>query len=323
MANITVFGGSSAVPAFAQKAIISNLEAVKIGGGYPVISLKGKVFTFRDGEESRLITEPDDPAVPARSLELVILDIGPSSDRKINAKVWYAKAFEEGGNAKPDCYSNDGIEPAADSADKQANKCALCEKNVFVEGKGTACSSSKRLAVATADALDKPMLLRVPATSLAPLGEYLKWMKTAGIQHSAHIVTKVGFDYSVAHQKLTFKGLGWAQSDPTEFISTDTVAYITGKKEMPKAEVVHEEPFETPKPTFAEPKAEAAKPAAKKEKPAPAPKADDEDDLPTTPKVKTEIKVEEPAKPAVKTEPVVAADAALEAALDDLDFDDM
>ena len=62
-----------------------------------------------------------------------------------------------------------------------------------------------------------------------------------------------------------------------------------------------------------EPKAE---PAPKKAKPAPV--AED-DDLPTTPKVKTEIKVEASAP---KAEPVVATDSAMDAALDDLDFDD-
>ena len=318
MSNITGFGGTTNVPAFVRNAAPGNLAAVRTSdGAFPYISLKGKVFTKRDGETKTLITKPDTDE-PANALEVVILDVGPSTDKKINCKVWYANGYEEGSTAKPDCYSNDGIAPAADAKEAQSSKCALCPKNVWGSGhngQGTECSSSKRLAIATPDNLDEPMLLRVPAGSLTGLGEYFKWMKTSGIQDSSFVVTKIGFDYTVAHQKLTFKGLGWAQNDPTAAKGTDLVAMIVGKKELPK-DPEAAEPFEQARPAFAEKAAEEPKKAA------PAPVVAEEDDLPTTPKVKTEVKVEQTKKAAPKPEPVVATDADMDAAIDDLDFDD-
>ena len=173
------------------------------------------------------------------------------------------------------------------------------------------------MAIATPDNLDNPMLLRVPGDSLMAFSEYIKWMKKTGISDTAHVVTKIGFDYTVAHPAMTFKGLGWATQDPTEAKATETVAYITGKKAMPVAATVEEEPFETPAPAFAKKEEPAKVEAPKKAKP--APKVEEDDDLPTEPKVKTEVKVE--AAPKAKPEPVAVADDDLDAALDDLDFD--
>lgn len=313
MTNIVAFEGAN-VPAFAKTAAPGNLADVKLGAGFPAISLKGKVFSLRDGDNTTIINRPGTEE-PANALEVVILDIGPSSDRKVNAKVWYASGYEEGRADKPDCSSVDGVKPTTQSKNKQAEKCELCPKNVWGtgdKGEGTECRSSKRLAIAMPDKLDRPMLLVVPPTSLGGLGEYLQWLKKSGVQDSAHVITKISFDYTVAHQKLTFKGLGWALTDPTEAKASETVAFITGKKEMPRTEETAEEAFEAPKPEFA--KAEkAAKPKTAK------PKADDSDP-PSEPKVKAETAVDGTKAPAPAA--VVATDGDMDDALDDLDFDD-
>ena len=322
MTTIVPFSGSSNVPAFVKAAQPGNLADISIGLGFPVVSIKGKVFTLKDGDDSKLITKPGTDE-PASSLEVVILDVGPSADLKFNSRIFYAKGFEEGSNAKPDCYSNDGVEPGADAQNKQAEKCALCKHNAKGSGStgvGKACRSSKRMAIATPDNLDNPMLLRVPGDSLMAFSEYIKWMKKSGVSDTAHVVTKIGFDYSVAHPAPTFKGLGWATQDPAEAKATDTVGYITGKKAMPTPEVEVEEPFETPAPAFGKKEEPAKVEAPKKAKPAPV--VEEDDDLPSEPKVKTEVKVEAAPKSAVpKADPVTVADDDLDAALDDLDFD--
>ncbi len=322
MTTIVPFSGSSNVPAFVKAAQPGNLADISIGLGFPVVSIKGKVFTLKDGDDSKLITKPGTDE-PASSLEVVILDVGPSADLKFNSRIFYAKGFEEGSNAKPDCYSNDGVEPGADAQNKQAEKCALCKHNAKGSGStgvGKACRSSKRMAIATPDNLDNPMLLRVPGDSLMAFSDYIKWMKKSGVSDTAHVVTKIGFDYSVAHPALTFKGLGWATQDPAEAKATDTVGYITGKKAMPTPEVEVEEPFETPAPAFVKKEEPAKVEAPKKAKPAPV--VEEDDDLPSEPKVKTEVKVEAAPKSAVpKADPVTVADDDLDAALDDLDFD--
>lgn len=328
MNEITPFAGGGNVPAFVRAAAAGNLADFVVGGGYPVVSIKGKVFTKKDGEESSLITNPE-TGDPAASLEVVILDVGPQLDMKHNNRVFYLKEYEEGSVEKPDCASDNGIEPNADSPHPQAKQCAVCPHNAkgtSKTGKGKRCSSSKRLAIATPDNLGDAMLLRVPGDSLMAFSDYLAWLKKSGIPDTAFVVTKIGFDYSVAHPCLTFKGLGWAANDPTEAKAAEVVGYITGKVVHPAAlNAPVEEPFETERPSFAKetpaveskPVKEAAA-APAKVKPAPV-----EDDLPTTPR--TEVKVE--AAPKAKQAPVeeavtVADDSKGGASFDDLDFDD-
>ena len=326
MTSIVPFATAN-VPAFAQAASAGNLSGIKFTGGgvnYKVVSIEGKRFTIKDGEKETILMNPSDPDTPAMYLECIILDVGPSADRKVNSKVWYLKGYEKGSKAKPDCFSNDGIAPDAGVAEPQATKCALCPKNTWgtgPNGSGTECRSSKRLVIATPDNLDEPMLLRVPATSITPLMEYFGWMQEKGVADTAHVVTRIGFDYTATAQKLTFKGLGWAPQDPAEAKAQDIVAIIAGKKAAPKAEV--EEPFED-RPTFAKEAAPAPAPApAPAEKPKAAAKpAPKDDDLPTEPKVKTEVKVEKPKAAAPAPAPVaVESDDDLDAAIGDLDFD--
>ena len=322
MTSIVPF--SNNVPAFAKAAGAGNLTGIKFSGGgisYKVVSIEGKRFTIKDGDKETILMNPSDPDTPAMYLECVILDVGPSADRKINSKVWYAKGYEKGSKAKPDCFSNDGVAPDASVAEPQANKCALCAKNVWgtgPNGTGTECRSSKRLVIATPDNLDEPMLLRVPATSITPLSMYFDFLQNEKhVADTAHVVTRIGFDYTATAQKLTFKGLGWAQQDPSEAKAQDIVAIIAGKKPAPKLE--EEEEFEN-RPDFAKteaPAAPAEKPKA--EKPKAAPK---DDDLPAEPKVKTEVKVEKPKAEAPAPAPaVVDSDDDLDAAIGDLDFD--
>lgn len=295
-----------------------SLAAINFGGGgtkYKFISIEGKKFTVKDGDESTLLMNPHDPDSPATYLEVVILDIGPSADPKVNAKVWYASGYEKGSKAKPDCYSNDGQAPVKDAANPQANKCAICPKNVWgtgPNGSGTECRSSKRLVVATADRLDDPMLLRVPASSLTNLKTYLGSLHKAGADEPFYVVSRISFDQNATEQKLAFKPIGWAPAEAEEASQLELVKIIAGKKEAPKTE--EEEPFENVLKVDDKPK-----PATKA---APAPKpavADEDDDLPTTPKVKTEIQIED-VKPK-KAAKVVEVEGSMEDALDDLDMD--
>lgn len=320
--QITPFTAAS-VPAFV-KAAQGNLGEVSFGVGYKVVSIKGKVFTLKDGEDKTLIVKPGTDE-PAASLEVVILDVGPSLDMRHNERVFYIKEFEEGSVAKPDCYSDDGVTPGADAQAPQAKSCAVCPHNAKGSGKtgvGKACASSKRLAIATPDNLGEPMLIRVPGASLMPFNDYLKWMKDSNIADTAHVVTKIGFDYTVAHPALTFKALGWAPSDPTEAKATDEVAYITGKKKVVGAPTEGPKVFADEAPSFVKEQA-TAKVEAPKTKPAtakPAPKV--EDDLPVEPKQPVEVRVEGEAKPVAPK--VTEIEGSLDDVLGDvdLDFDD-
>lgn len=305
------------LPAHIKAGAVANPFAAAVSaGGFPAVSIKGKVFHIIRGDERTLVTKPDADDEPAASLELVILGSNPHK-----SKVFYATGYEEGSAAKPDCYSNDGQGPAADAQTPQAKKCALCPHNawgsrVSESGKqGKACADSMRLAVAPAGLLNDPMLLRVPAASLRTLGEYGAMLAKRGVAPH-QVVTKIGFDYTVAHPALTFKAVGFVTdamvAEIMETQQSDVVAQITGTAAAPLAE--DNEAFEQAAPAEPAP----AKPA--KAKKSASPEA-------AEPVV--EVKVEAaapapaPAEPAPKkAEPAVATVQELAAALDDIDFDD-
>ena len=296
MTNLIPFTESGNLPAHLKSFATEGNEFGGGGALFPSLSIKGKVFTVVRGKEKTLITKPESDGEPASSLEVVILDVGPKGMNY--AKTFYAAGFVEGNSAKPDCYSDDGISPGANSQDKQANKCALCPQNAVGSGatpqnpKSKACRSSKMLAVAPAGQLDDVMLLRVPGASTMKLREYGDYLANRGVK-SAAVVTKIGFDYTVAHPALTFKAVGFATPEMATTIQavkdTAVVKQIIGEKVS--ASVGDDEEFE-----------QAALPA---------------------PEAKPELKVEKPkaaAKPAVVEE--VDADEGIDAALDGLDFGD-
>lgn len=257
------------------KKIANPFAAFASTGGFPVISIKGKVFHVVNGDERKLITKKDGDGEPAAAIEVVIVNMNPSK-----SKVFYSGGYVEGGNSKPTCFSNDGTAPDVSAQEPQAKKCALCPHNqwgskVSDSGKpGKACSDSARLAVAVPGRFDEPMLLRVPAGSFAALGSFGKDLGRVGVE-PYQVITRVGFDYSVAHPALTFRPVAYVTDDMLEEIEgnrdTDTVRQIIGTMtvETPAAEE-DAAPVVAPAPTPA--------PKAKKPAPAPAPVVADEDE---------------------------------------------
>jgi len=286
MSNITIFEPSK-LPAFLQGVapVVNELTANVGGGGFPVLSIKGKLFTMvRDGEREVLLN-PNDRDEPATSINVVIL--------KANAglsKVWYAKNYVEGSDAKPDCFSHDGVAPDPLVENPQSAKCSICEKNQWgskmsEDGKKLkACSDSRRVAIANVDDVADAILLRVPPASLKPLAEYGAEVEKRGAPYFS-VVTKISFDREAASPKLTFKAVGWLTGEQykgaTEARDSATVANILGVKGTYVAPVGDDaapeaKPAPAPAPEKPAAPAKAAKPAAKKievekDKPAPAP----------------------------------------------------
>lgn len=174
--------------------------------GFPVISLEGKHFTVTRGDSSEMLMNPNDPEEPASAIEVVIL-----RTHKGTAKTYYEKAWVKGSVEKPDCYSNDGVAPAADAQSPQSKKCATCPHSQWGSritesgAKGKSCSDVKRLAVASPTQINDPMLLRLPPTSLKVWDQYVDMLNKRGGYRPAQVVTKVRFDPDVTHAQLTFK----------------------------------------------------------------------------------------------------------------------
>ena len=314
--NIIPFdGGSKNLPSYLKSFNVAELNAdltAHAGSGFPVISIKGKVFAIvRDGERT-VLPNPKDPESPATAIDVVMLKAN-----KGTSKVFYLKGYDpkDSEGAKPDCYSSDGVAPAADAQTPQAKKCATCPHNqwgskVTDKGatKGKACSDTVRMAVAAAGQLNDPMLLRVPPASIKSLGEYGQMLAKRGVGYNM-VVTKISFDQEAESPKLTFKPVGLlddaAFAEVREMTQSDLVANILGAS--PAAL-----PIETAAPEEAE---VVEKPAAK---PAAKTKTVTEDEV--TEAVAAAEKPAAKPKAAPKPAPVVADDVELD--LDGISFDD-
>ena len=274
--------------------------------GFPVISLEGKHFTVVRGDQSEMLMNPNDPDEPASAIEVVIL-----RTHKGTAKTYYEKAWVKGSTEKPDCYSNDGVAPAADAQSPQSKKCATCPHNQWGSritesgNKGKSCSDVKRLAVASPGLLNDPMLLRLPPTSLKVWDQYVDMLNKRGGYRPAQVVTKIRFDPDVTHAQLTFK--------PMALINAEMAKQVMAERDsMMVRNIIGVGPDAGPPVQVT----------------APAPVATDEDDEPPAKpakaaKPKAEEKPKETAKPAAAKE--VDMDELgedLDAMLDDLGFDD-
>jgi len=299
--NIIPFDSGKNLPSFLKQVDIAALNAdltSHAGGGFPVISIKGKTFAVvRDGERE-IQMNPKDPDSAATSLNVVLLKAN-----KGTSKIYYIKGYDKDSEGqKPDCYSSDGIAPAADAQNKQAIKCATCAHNqwgsrISEKGatKGKACSDSVRMAVAPNGQINDPMLLRVPPASIKGLGEYGKMLAKRGVGYNM-VVTKVSFDLEAESPKLVFSAIGLLDdegfAEVQDVITSDLVSNILGASETAVVGI-----------------AEAAEPAPVVKKAAP--------------KVEPEEAEAPKAKPVAKAKPAPApAEEELELDLDGISFDD-
>lgn len=248
MSAIVAFSAGAKLPAYLQNRSAPstiNDDVISGGLGFPVLSIKGKVFTLVKDGERKVLTRADDPDEVLQSLTLAVVRANTKS------RVFYAKAYVEGSEgdaAKPDCYSNDGVAPAADARSPQAKKCQLCPHAVWeskrnldgTPAKGTACTVNTRLSVVDPDhvlGVEKvdPYLLRVPAGSRANFAEAIKLASARGIDYNM-LAIKVGFDKEAPSPKLTFKLIGLLDDEAYKVISglydDETVKEMVGLGEV-------------------------------------------------------------------------------------------
>ena len=245
-----------------------NRDAMLGVAGFPVLSIKGKVFTLVKDSERKVLTRViDGEEEPISAISLAVVRAN------IKARVYYDKGYVEGESdgAKPKCFSNDGIapDPSVAVADRQAAKCQMCPHAVWgtkvsrdgQEAKGTACSPNIRLAVADPNAPDTVFLLRVPPASRTNFSDAVK-LADAHDKDYNQVVFRVAFDKDAPSPKLTFR--------PTGILSDATAAAVAAKWEDPTVlDIVGTVGKETP-----------ALPAPAPAAPPPLAPAEDEDDAP-------------------------------------------
>ena len=176
-------------------------------GGFPRISIGGAKFHIIEGDDKTLLTDPNNPDLPAMQLEVVVVGFNPGV-----SKTYYAGKWEPGDAEEPDCSSDDGITPDSNVAKPQCTNCAGCPQNawgskVSEQGKQIkACSDNKRLVILPVSDLDesKAIALTITPASLKPWAEYVRALDSKGVEIST-CVTKVQFDPAATFPKLMFK----------------------------------------------------------------------------------------------------------------------
>lgn len=285
MSNVALFGGSN-VPAFVKsRGELSAVAKALSGGGAAAggkrISIKGGVFRLMSsGKEVAAIDE--------RYLDVVIVNAAPKVSR-----TFYMAAYDGDKVSAPDCWSADGVTPAADANNRQSDKCDSCPQNIQGSGNGNsrACRFSQRMAVVLANDIEGDVLqLTLPATSIfgkedgenRPLQAYARWLAAQNVDPS-EVVTRMKFDTKSEAPKLFFKPMRWLTDDEFPVVkkqgeSDDAVKAITmtvakqdgvvskpveetigGKRPTKAAPVAQDEDDEPPAPA---PKAKKAKPVA-------------------------------------------------------------
>lgn len=211
MSAIIPFESQAKLPAYLANRKGTSINADVLTGSsvvYPVLSIKGKVFTLVKGSERKVLTrEIDGEQEAVQSLQLTV------ARANTKYRVFYAKAFNEAESdgAKPNCFSHDGITPDSAAREPQSKKCQGCPQNVWGvrDGKGTACSVKTRLAVVDPNNLDnEPFLLNVPAASRKSFAQAVEAAEARGIDYNA-LVMRVSFDKEAPSPKLVFKPVGW------------------------------------------------------------------------------------------------------------------
>ena len=242
-------------------SVLAQSVMAGLGGGpaYPKISIKGSRFRIKEGSTETVLNTLE--------LEVVIVGANPRL-----SKTWYAAKWDPNAEpSAPNCYSLDGVSPAADAEDPQNDLCASCPKNAWgseVTDKGQqlkACSDHKRLAVVAADDASGPVhLLEVTPAALKGLNQYQRELTMRGIPAEV-VKTKVTFDTDASFPKLKF-GFGG-------FLDADTQAVVDGLFGTPEVlEVTGEATGSAPAPApAAKPQPVAPKPVAVVAPPPPAP----------------------------------------------------
>lgn len=234
MNALTVFQGGQ-VPAhiaaaFADEGNIADKVTVNS------ISYTGKVWTLSiDGTKTKLIKRnADGDEEPVSVMKVILCDYN-----RRRGRAYYEGDYDPDNTAAPLCWSNDGIAPPDTVPAKQSPKCETCPKavkgsKINAQGKPTvACPQHKMLAVVPAAQIGKfpPLRLKIAITSIydktstdqmaqgwMAFDQYMDYLKSNGVNHTAQIVTKIKFDPTTAYPKLFFAVDRWLEPSEVQAV---------------------------------------------------------------------------------------------------------
>jgi hypothetical protein len=210
-------------------SLISDMSAGIGSASVKRVSIRGSRFRIREGSNETVL--------PGDTLRCVIVGAGPNTGV---AKTFYKAYDSKADDKKPDCYSNDGIRPAADASDPQSQQCANCDHNQWgskisdTGGRMKACADQKKLAIISADDTSSEpevYLFTVPPTSLNNFKSYSSLLQSKSF-HPELVVTEISFDTSTSHPKPVFKFGGFIDESMVDtidgLVGTPFINEITG-----------------------------------------------------------------------------------------------
>jgi hypothetical protein len=218
------------------------------GTGFKRISIRGGRFRIREGSTETVL--------PDNVLRAVIVGASPNVTKSFYKGAYNPKAADV--EKKPDCYSNDGVRPAADALDPQAQQCATCPQNAWgskITDAGTkmkACADQKRLAVISADdhsAEPEVYLFQVTPAALTQFRQYGELLSSKGFPPEL-CVTEISFDPKEAYPKAQFKFGGFIDQGQVEIVdklvNSQTVRDVIGDKDQVATVVEETKPKPSP-----------------------------------------------------------------------------
>lgn len=250
-------------------SITNDMTSGIHSGGFKRISIRGGRFRIRDGA--------DETVLPDTVLRTVIVGANPAL-----VKTFY-KSYDTKDNNEdksPQCYSNDGVRPAADAKDPQSQLCATCPQNQWGSkvtengGRMKACADQKRIAVIAANdtgAEPEVYLFQVPPSALNDFRKYGQLLASKGFPPEV-VVTDITFDTDVSHPKPQFSFGGFVDEAMVpaidKLIGSAKVREVTGqdtpaaKTEAPKAPKPSPVKYVAPKQEIEDAEFEEVTPAA-------------------------------------------------------------
>lgn len=219
-------------PDFLQNAGMSDLTKQLAGNKSGVKRIVPKNGIFRKvvgGEEMGKLKG---------DLNAIIVNASPAVSRIFYSKPWSPDSEP----TAPDCFSNDGRTPDAQSANKQADRCDTCPMNIKGSGQGQskACRYSRRLAVMLEDDFGTALegeVYQINLASKSLFGEsgsdrawtfenYVKYLASNG-KSIDWFVTQLSFNEDNDNQSLLFSPVRHITRE--EFAVTSKAA---GKEEV-------------------------------------------------------------------------------------------
>jgi len=197
------------------------LDAARAGiqASFAVVGYKGRSWRLKHRGEENLVRDAQGRPMP--DLDVVIVGVAPSI-----SKIYYEKAYVEGDDSAPDCFSLNGVTPDDAAPKKQNPTCGNCRHNAWgsritdAGKRAKSCQDSRRIAIVPLgdianDSLGGPMLLRIPPTSLPNLAGYADFLLRKGAD-LPWVGTRLSFDPDVAYPKIEFTALGYLDEGQAE-----------------------------------------------------------------------------------------------------------